>query len=567
MKRLALILLLFSPLSLLATKHYVDPAGIDDAGRNGSAGQPWATLSYGCTRVSPPDTVYVNAGPYDEDTQVVWPAGVYIDGAGKGLVLITATAALNPIILASSSAGTNGNQSLSNITIDGDSLAVFGIRVIGRSNVSIHDIEIKRTIRYGVTYADQASRSVTVAPTTWATGNAFYNNIVTDCGRDVRSYYGYYTWEADAAIDISGQDGMVIADNFIDNKTGGRYAYGIKGLYGGGYHKNEKIYHNVIRTNIRDVVDEQSFGFNIELWSGGGIEIYENDCNGAIDMGGYGFHAYSYGYAFIVRDNTLIQDSRPTFDGEAGLILEGGGSGGMYFIRNWVENFSTGLTLGTTAVSLVQGFDNVKINLNIFCNLGFTSGGVGAGISGYNLSTGVTINDLDILNNVIHKINNASGWGVNFEYPTANTWTDVRIKNNIIFNAYTSIQFRYQTINGIGVDNNIIFGHTRSTIPDYTYSSVSNATFNNNKVGVNPLFATPIDFHLQATSPAIDAGTAVGLTTDYDGNVVPFNGITDMGAHEFGSYIIIPGPDGTALGKDKNGNLLKDKNGIIMIIQ
>jgi hypothetical protein len=398
----------------------------------------------------------------------------------------------------------------------------------------LHDFEIKNSIRYGITVADQASRSVNSAPTIWATGIVIRNCDVINCGRDE---WSVYTWTADAAIDISGLDGPIIEYNNIDNVTGGRHAYGIKGLYGGGYHKGSIIRYNTIRTNIRDNAGEQSFGFNIELWTGvGGVQIYGNNCNGAIDMGGYGWwDAYGYGFAFIVDRNILIQTARPTNQGEAGLILESGGSGGMYFRRNWVENFSTGMTFGCTAASLVQGFDNVVVSYNAFCNIGYVTGGVGAGIQGYNLSTGVTINGFKILNNVIHKVNNASGFGVNFEYSTTNTWTNCQVRNNIIYNAYTSIKFENQTVNGMNVDNNIIYGHTNATIPDYTNSTVSNQTFNNNQVGVNPLFVSSTDYSLSGSSTAIDAGIDVGLTEDYSGNAVPYNSVVDIGAYEYGA--------------------------------
>ena len=38
----------------------------------------------------------------------------------------------------------------------------------------------------------------------------------------------------------------------------------------------------------------------------------------------------SYGFAFIV-DNKIVQPTRPTYQGEAGMILEGGGRDGCLF--------------------------------------------------------------------------------------------------------------------------------------------------------------------------------------------------------------------------------------------
>ncbi len=51
----------------------------------------------------------------------------------------------------------------------------------------------------------------------------------------------------------------------------------------------------------------------------------------------------------------------------------------------------------------------------------------------------------------------------------------------------------------------------------------------------DPLFVSTSDFHLQSTSPAIDAGTNAGLTTDYEGKTVPFGPAPDIGAYEYHS--------------------------------
>ncbi|MCK4553194.1 carbohydrate binding domain-containing protein, partial [Candidatus Pacearchaeota archaeon] len=54
-----------------------------------------------------------------------------------------------------------------------------------------------------------------------------------------------------------------------------------------------------------------------------------------------------------------------------------------------------------------------------------------------------------------------------------------------------------------------------------------------NSIATDPLFVDALnhDFHLQPTSLAIDAGTDVGLTTDFEGN--PIVGILDIGAFEY----------------------------------
>jgi hypothetical protein len=63
-------------------------------------------------------------------------------------------------------------------------------------------------------------------------------------------------------------------------------------------------------------------------------------------------------------------------------------------------------------------------------------------------------------------------------------------------------------------------------------------SFSHNLVGssYNPLFVNPSagDFHLQAGSPAIDAGTMIALVaTDFDGIPRPQGAAYDIGAYEY----------------------------------
>jgi hypothetical protein len=59
--------------------------------------------------------------------------------------------------------------------------------------------------------------------------------------------------------------------------------------------------------------------------------------------------------------------------------------------------------------------------------------------------------------------------------------------------------------------------------------------FPDDLVNVNPLFAAPAadDYHIQADSPAIDAGMNVGVTTDLEGTHRPQGSGYDIGAYEF----------------------------------
>jgi hypothetical protein len=54
-----------------------------------------------------------------------------------------------------------------------------------------------------------------------------------------------------------------------------------------------------------------------------------------------------------------------------------------------------------------------------------------------------------------------------------------------------------------------------------------------NSISVNPLFVSSTDFNLQSTSPCIDAGAEVQLSSDYAGTVVPQGRKPDIGAYEY----------------------------------
>ena len=547
-KTITILLIFFAGLSASAATYYIASWGTNSTANDGSQDEPWATVSYAINYVQPGDIIFLEMGIITETSQINLPIGVRLTGTGIRSSVIKAGAAMSQMIYCYSSTLTNGNQSISHITIDGNMVAQFGVRIFGRNNFIFQNVEVKNTVRYGLTYADRQSRGTLVAPTAYATGNRILNCIFTNCGRDTRVDYGYYTWQADAAIDISGQQDMEIAFNDIDNVTGGRHAYGIKGLTGGGFHRGLKIHHNKIRTSIRDVPNEQSFGFNIELWTGvGGIEIYENDLNGCVDMGGYGYwDDYNYGFAFIVRNNKIIQPTRPTYQGEAGMILEGGGRDGCYFLRNWVENFSTGLTLGATGVALVQGYEDVTVAYNVFANVGWVSGGAGYGMTGYNTTQNLHVNNLRFLNNVVYKVNSSDGYGINFNV-TRMTWNNTEIRNNIFVNTESPIEFRNQTLTTINVDNNLFYNNSEGPT-EYPSCTVTGNTFNNNLPATNPEFVQAgVNFRLEPTSNAINAGMDVGLTEDIEGNPIPIGGFYDIGAYEYTNIQYYPPTVTTAL--------------------
>jgi hypothetical protein len=82
------------------------------------------------------------------------------------------------------------------------------------------------------------------------------------------------------------------------------------------------------------------------------------------------------------------------------------------------------------------------------------------------------------------------------------------------------------------IQNNIYYGNGSNSalIHDGTPTHYTNS----GSLTSNPLFITAgSDFHLQAGSPAINAGVNEGLTLDYEGSTV--NNPPEIGAYEYGS--------------------------------
>ena len=107
--------------------------------------------------------------------------------------------------------------------------------------------------------------------------------------------------------------------------------------------------------------------------------------------------------------------------------------------------------------------------------------------------------------------------------------TAITMVNNIIVSHTIGIDAQ----NGVSVnaDHTLFFGNTTDKDAIGSASIVST----NEITGSAPMFVDPDgwDYHLQAGSPAIDAGAETGLRHDIDGDARPDNCAYDIGADEF----------------------------------
>ncbi len=517
--RKALIVLFFST-SLLshATTYYIGPSGNNNTG-NGSISYPWASLAYACTKVTTPgDIIHVNPGTYTETSQSVLAVGISIEGAGNTSIIhshITAPG-IYTILLASNSEGTNGNQQISYIRMEGGLTAYSAIRVAARCNVKIHHCEFEDFFSEGVIFGGK-TMSGSGEPTTYATGNEFYNNIITNCA----DYEGVGRYGIGCGnLGIGGQQGMLVHDNTMVQEDRGVDANGyVIKFHNSGYLKGLKIYNNTI---IKPPYDGSTWDFSMELWNcRGGIEIYGNIIQGGVDFGGNTSITNDeggYGFAIKVYNNTLGQETLRSTD-EVGIHAERGHTGGFYVYNNIFKNLYCPL-------AMYQGdgdtFEDFYVFNNIFNTIGL------AGTSNYGNGTewgtidvsNITYDNINFVNNVFYA-GAAGGPNCGLRFTFKGTATNLTVRNNIFQGfAANPIYFEGSTINTVSIENNLYYNNFNSNSAAYSGCTITNKTEQNNKVG-NPNFVSSSDFHLNAGSPGIGTGTPIQyITTDFENNPV-----------------------------------------------
>jgi len=187
----------------------------------------------------------------------------------------------------------------------------------------------------------------------------------------------------------------------------------------------------------------------------------------------------------------------------------------------------------------LNGVTNVIANNNIFYNIQR-----GQGIHIYS-SEGYGSTEVKIINNTFAFGNPYSSAGHII------VWGDLAntlIANNIFYSQKGSGIQVYQgpfSYTNVEIKNNVAFLGD-GTVVDGTASGVSESN-NFNKTDPKMINPRVFNFKLQSSSPVINAGFKVGLTTDYSGNKIV--GLPDIGALEYtGSaepeYGLVPKPAG-----------------------
>ena len=129
--------------------------------------------------------------------------------------------------------------------------------------------------------------------------------------------------------------------------------------------------------------------------------------------------------------------------------------------------------------------------------------------------------------------------------------TNMRIENNI-FSQPTTAAIRFATFHSevpsgwtVTIANNLTDAGYIAQLDQEPVGTITNDptitgfTYSNNKKSTNPLLVNittlPFDFHLQSSSPAINAGMTLtsDVTTDFDNISRPQGPAFDIGAYEW----------------------------------
>ena len=396
-----------------------------------------------------------------------------------------------------------------------DYAAKRAISIIKRSNVTVHDCEF---INFDHTpaswYGDAQEYYFT--PSTWLTGNKFYNNIVTDCSA--------YSGGANQGVWWQGCDGFELYNNTITN---------LRGVGIGGDLISSKTN---IRTKIHDNYFERTpyslgyWAFSMELrWEYGGSEIYNNTIKGTIDIPWcYNIDSeYSWKiYNNIIGWDTINNSMDIGIDMEADcedIIIE----------NNTFKHLCQGILLSTSYNGKAIVFDNITIRKNVFENIGTVTTFGGMQIGAINISPeptasyDATINNVYIYNNTMNGTTNARH---GIRVGANGALTNIYIKNNIITNFLTAAinVWRYNanrllTIDNLEIQYNNLYANGNSNNVLYSFTGTTNLT-ESNKTTLNPSFVSQTNFNLQDGSLMINAGIDVGL---------PYNSTApDLGAFE-----------------------------------
>ncbi|MGI6337899.1 MAG: PKD domain-containing protein [Bacteroidales bacterium] len=545
MRHTLIIILLFVLMPLHAANYYVATNGSNSSG-NGSSSNPWASVSYALSVEgvnASGNLIYVANGTYSESSRWAPAVGLSIRGESETGTIINftyrATGGSDAAIYYYSSSLTNGNQSLSNMTITGSNLtATKAIWVGYRQNVELHHLTIKDFAAAGVHFRNQVNWMT--PPTTYASGNSIHDCIINNCADRFYEERGFSSGTGNLRID--GQQDMHIYNVTFQNNS--RPASDNGNSFNVSFCRNTRFSNC---TFIRRDNEDYEWNMFAEIFHlRGKFEVdhctfigaacldFSNAIDGSSTRG-------NYDYCISVHDNTFETASGSQIakssvgHTQAAITIEKGIWEYCYIYRNHIKNYPIGISI-CTPTDYDADYKHFYIHSNLLENIGFSDYQYTWGIAFLlenNGSRTVTLDNMHIWNNTI-----IGGTSSNFDairWVANGTATNSSIKNNIIS------QWNNRAINivrqanesasftNFDVTHNCLHNNGSNIVFMASDISRTNVNLSTGNILSNPLLTST--YRLGDSSPAIAAGINVGLTgTDLDG--ITWANPPSMGAFE-----------------------------------
>ncbi len=496
--------LVFAP-SSFATIYYVSLSG--NNANDGSSGRPWRTLQYAATKVPAGQghTIKLGAGTFVE-SQILLPMGVNILGEARDLTIIKSNPSFyfypaSPgfsnekfLIRLYSGSSSAGNQSIKNLTVDGDGKKLHGgIFINNRNNVVIENVKVQYVNFNAI----------------WFSGshNGTVKNIqLKDCA------WGSTSW-CSAALAFANSSNLDISGFDIDEGRG----YGIKNL---GHDQNApltnvKLHHGKVSVHQTGMWNGGSApNISIELWASAfpGTEISNTYIDNHISLVNPSGTRSSVPLKIY---NNVFDILGPRTKG-SGYCIELSANdveirnnwfyGGAYGVVNWAPRI----------------FNNWNIHHNVFYGI---SGGANPTSIVCSYKGGVQ--GLNLYNNTVELTGTSQA--VHFlELDNGSRGTNVNLKNNLILNSTAAnkvINLRANSsISGLNVTNNFFQNITQGTAPG-NYSANSTGTAGILRSGNKPHSY----YNHIAGGNLIDKGAYVGFESVADIGACGDNNVVGIG--------------------------------------
>ena len=525
----------FTTSATTGTYYYVATNGVDAVGRGGS-GNPFKTVAYAATQVpaNQNNTIYINAGTYNETQPIIVPLGVNIEGAGTGSTTLNSSgvALQNGVTGAEGDyhlwiegsliqlgspiySGANprygdpslmipaqdGNQTISGFTINGNNSLKAGVWVLNRNNVTMHHVNFVNMGQTGAVFTRGDMYYYTALPDgKWMKNTKVYDCNFTNAGSDNGQQVG--------CLQIGGIDGCEIYNININDDNG----EGIKFMHVG-HHRNTKIHDCFIR--VPEFHPAWGEFMAIELWNlSYGNEVYNIDMNTWMSFVNFN-QITSYEPVGTATTNLKLHDCKIVdLDGSSSKEAIEAAHSGIEIYNCYIQDKGFGIAFWNGLGQALK--KNLTVRNNIFANVNRSP------VFGFGNSAAVFIPDaaqnVKIYNNVFDRMGNGL---------QLNSANGVEVKNNVFINSEGA-----DVENGSGVtfQNNLKY-HTN---PQKTsWNLVGGPTLGSGNVFGNPGFKNTgarADTYYQPASSSsfvVNKGINVGL---------PYIGSSpDLGRWEFGA--------------------------------